>query len=78
MIKFARYLFFIFLLAAILPLVCLFVYSNKKIAKMEYSASHHILNAISRELNYNIENYLKIETANVMQKLYSPKNIQDL
>ena len=72
MIKFARYLFLIFLLAAILPLVCLFVYSNKKIAKMEYSASHHILNAIARELNYNIENYLKVETVNAMKKLYTP------
>lgn len=40
---------------------------------MELDASHHILDAISREINFNIENHLKIETVNAMKKLYMPK-----
>ncbi len=40
---------------------------------MKLDASRHILDAISREINYNIENHLKIQTVNVMKKLYQPK-----
>ena len=73
MVKFAKYLFLIFTVSLILPLLCLFIYSNRQITKMELDASRHILDSISRETSYNIENYLKIETVNAMKKLYLPK-----
>ena len=73
MVKFAKYLFFIFTLTLILPLLCLFIYSNKQISKMELGASHHILDAVSREMIYNIESLLKVETVNAMKKLYMPQ-----
>lgn len=73
MTKLTKYFFFIFTLTLILPLLCLFFYSNKQISKMELDASHHILNAISREINYNVENHLKIQTVSAMKKLYLPK-----
>ena len=73
MIKFARYLFLVFTLTLILPLLCLFIHSNKQVQKMELDASHHVLDAISREICYNIENLLKIQTVTMMEKLYMPK-----
>ena len=72
MIKFAKYLFIIFPFTIILPLVCLFLFSNYKIRKMELDTSYKILDSVSREINYNIENNLKIKTVDAMEALYIP------
>ena len=72
MARLTKYLFFIFSFAVILPLVCLFLYSNFQIKKMEKSASNLILESASREVNFKIENHLKLETVRAMEKLYLP------
>lgn len=72
MMRFAKYLFIIFAITIILPLVCLFLYSNYQIQKMELDTSNKILDSVSREINYNIENNLKIKTVDAMETLYIP------
>lgn len=70
MVNFAKYLFIILAITLILPLMSLFFYSNRQISKMELDISNRILENVSKEINYNIENNLKIETVNAMEKLY--------
>ncbi len=85
MVNFAKYLFIILAVTLILPLMSLFLYSNKQISKMELDISNRILDNVSKEINYNIENNLKIETVNAMEKLYitsaskfTKSNIKDI
>ncbi len=72
MTKFAKYLFLIFSLAVMVPLVCLFLFANYQIKRMEKNVSNLILDSVSREINFTIENHLKIETVQTMEKLYIP------
>ncbi len=70
MVNFAKYLFVILAVTLILPLMSLFIYANRQISKMEFDISNRILENVSKEINFNIENRLKIETVNAMERLY--------
>ncbi len=72
MINFAKYLFLILAIVLILPLACLFFYANRQINNLEFDTSNKILDTVSREFIYNVENNLKVETVNAMEKLYLP------
>jgi len=74
MMNFAKYSFQILVLILIFPLICLFFYSNKQINHIEHATSNKILDAISREINYSIENNLKIDTVDTIEKLYVVNN----
>ncbi|MDD3236945.1 MAG: HAMP domain-containing sensor histidine kinase [Candidatus Gastranaerophilales bacterium] len=62
MFKFARYLFVLFIITTIVPLLLLLLFTNNKIEKLEVKSSSHMLELASKQI---MESFYKLNSANI-------------
>lgn len=68
MLKSARYFFIVFIITTLIPLVLMFLWTNKKMQSMQKEHSKHFLAVDSGQLKNSVNMYLRLQEAKILGK----------